>query len=158
MQFNQPLVRTAREAPVDYAAIDPATRAFSEQAEATEWSLFGGGGWSSRSRKSKGYKPRVESFAFDPYTQTREGLYNFQRDSIEPRIYYTQTRLDGEHLGAVEASPDASSPRFVLRGLPGTDTRGRGGRGRWWWKGKVSDKVWDDDSYDSSILRWRDKT
>ena len=61
--FNQPLVRAKREAQIDYAAIDPATRALA--VEPTD-------GWfSSSRRKSKGIAPRVESFAFDPYTQTR---------------------------------------------------------------------------------------
>lgn len=105
--FNQPLVRAKREAQIDYVAIDPATRA--PAVEPTD-------GWfSSSRRKSKGIAPRVESFAFSPYTQTRENLYAFQRDSLEPRIWYEQTRLDGKYMGSVEATATGYPREFVAK-------------------------------------------
>jgi hypothetical protein len=90
---NGPLVRKEGRKFVDYEAFDKATK----NPVATN-------SWFSRREKQSQVKPRVSSYAFDPYTQARPDLYSFQRDSMEPRIYYVQMRTDQKYMGSVEAT------------------------------------------------------
>lgn len=107
---NQAFTRTVRAGPTDSAYSDPVTRMAPSQEEAID-------GWfSSRRRSSSQVVPRVESYAFDPYTQAKPYLYSFTRDALEPRIHYTQNRQDGRYVGTVETTA-TGAPRTFVTGL-----------------------------------------
>lgn len=106
MLHNGPLVLKERAAPIDYALVDPATRPPVQEVE---------GFWSSSRRKKDPVTARVETHAFDPYTQSRPDLYTFARDSNEPRVWYSQRRVDGKYLGTVETTATGFPRQSVLR-------------------------------------------
>jgi hypothetical protein len=108
MKHNGAFVRKAQEAHVDYAAHDPAS---------VEWSLFGKskGSWKSNKASRDSVIPRVQTHAFDPYTQARPDLYTFQRDAKEAVTYYAQTRLDGKFIGTVETTALGNPRESILR-------------------------------------------
>lgn len=94
--------RTSERAPFDYASIDPAC---------TDWSLFGG--WKSSKKAADPVVPRIETHPFDPYTQARPDLYQFDRDRKEAIVYYSQTRSDGKPIGTVETTT-GGKPRDTI--------------------------------------------
>lgn len=71
------------------------------------------GSWFSRHEDAVQVK---RSYPFDPYNQARPDLYTFQRDVTEPKIYFTQKRVDaadGGRMGTVTATATNDPSPFV---------------------------------------------
>lgn len=95
MIHNGPFVRRGAEAPIDAAQSDPVTRMDSTDTGAWPWG-------SKRAVREDPVVPRIITYAFDPFTMSKPQLYQFERDNKEALRYYSQVRLNGEPLGAVE--------------------------------------------------------
>ena len=101
---NAPFTRVVHTAPVDYAALDRVTK----DTAPTK-------GWFSKREKAAQVTDRVVSYAFDPYNQGRPDLYSFQRNGLQPRIYFTQMRIDGKYMGSVEMTAEGEPRAFVTK-------------------------------------------